>query len=84
MLISLPRQGCPNESRSPEGLQPPAEVSTALKRGVVAWLVSNFSDRDDDNALFSAHLFRAGRLNWGEYVDTDRVEQIQNRLHLRL
>ena len=68
-------RGAMQDLRSPE-------LSFAQKRGVVAWLVSNFSDRDDDNALFSAHLFRAGRLNWREYVDTDRVEQIQNRLHL--
>lgn len=58
------------------------ELSFAQKKGVVAWLVSNFSERDDDNSLFSAHLFRAGRLNWREYVDPGNIEQIQNRLQL--
>mmetsp|Transcript_68936 Transcript_68936/g.194431 ORF Transcript_68936/g.194431 Transcript_68936/m.194431 type:complete len:358 (+) Transcript_68936:12-1085(+) len=63
-------------------LRLPAEGSFTQKRGVVAWLVSNFSERDDDNSLFSAHLFRSGRLNWREYVDPDEVEDIQNRLQL--
>lgn len=60
----------------------PEVFSFAQRRGVVAWLVSNLSERDDDNSLFSAHLFRTGRLNWREYVDPAKVDQIQNRLQL--
>jgi hypothetical protein len=58
------------------------ELSFAQRRGVMLWLVSNFIERDDDNSLFSAHLFRTGRLNWREYAHPNDVEEIQDRLQL--